>query len=294
MTVGVIGNVRKPNVKELARKLLTILKAEHVEALLQDSLASMLPKGMVDASASCPVSELASRCNLLIALGGDGTMLTAARLVGGWGIPILGINLGKLGFLAEVSLDEWEDFVPEVVAGNFRVEERMCLSTVKKGAEDAFVSLNEIVIDRGSSPRVIELETYVDDEYLVTYSADGIIVTTPTGSTAYSLASGGPIVVPRSDVLTINPISPHSLTSRAVVIPSASTVRIVVHAGITPVHITADGQAEGFFETPAEFIIRKAPFTVKLVKRNSPTYFATLRKKLYWGKDIRTEKPGSA
>ena len=289
MTVGVIGNVRKPNVKEVARRLLTILEAEHVAALVQDSLASMLPKGTVDASASCQVSDLASRCNLLIALGGDGTMLTAARLVGGWGIPILGINMGKLGFLAEVSLDELEDFVPQVVAGNFRVEERMCLSTVMKGAEDPFVSLNEIVIDRGSSPRVIELETYVDDEYLVTYSADGIIVTTPTGSTAYSLASGGPIVVPHSDVLMINPISPHSLTSRAVVIPSSSTVRIIVHAGITPVHITADGQAERFYETPAEFIVRKAPFTVKLVKRNAPTYFATLRKKLFWGKDIRTD-----
>jgi NAD+ kinase len=291
MTVGVIGNIEKPNVGEVARKLLTLLGKEHVASLVQDSLASMLPKGTVGASGSCPASELAGRSELIIALGGDGTMLTAARLVAGRGIPILGINMGKLGFLAEVSLDEWEGFVPEVVAGHFRVEERMCLSTVMKGGEESFVSLNEIVIDRGSSPRVIELETYVDDEYLVTYSADGIIVTTPTGSTAYSLASGGPIIVPRSDVLTINPISPHSLTSRAVVIPSSSTVRIVVHAGITPVHITADGQVEAFYETPAEFIVRKAPFTVKLVKRKKHTYFETLRKKLFWGKDIRTEKP---
>jgi NAD kinase len=192
-------------------------------------------------------------------------MLTAARLVGGWGIPILGINMGKLGFLAEVSLDEWEDFVPEVVAGKFRVEERMCLSTTMKGTADTFVSLNEIVIDRGSSPRVIELETYVDDEYLVTYSADGIIVTTPTGSTAYSLASGGPIVVPRSDVLTINPISPHSLTSRAVVIPSASTVRIV-HAGYARAHYRRRRQRI-YAEKRAEFIVRR-PLSAKLSRTN--------------------------
>lgn len=290
MTFGIIGNTHKANVKEVAQQILRNLERIGAKTVVHAPLAKILQDPYIDKSSVCDDEVLGKRCDILIALGGDGTMLSAARLVGAAGIPILGVNLGKLGFLAEVSLDEWESFLKEVLAGHYIVEERMCLTTSMTSLPDTYISLNEIVIDRGSSPRVIELETYVNGEYLVTYAADGIIVTTPTGSTAYSLASGGPIVVPASKVITINPISPHSLTSRAVIIPEDSIVRIVVHAGVTPVHITADGQAEGFYETPAEFIVRKAPYLIKLVKREKGSYFATLRTKLLWGRDVRTEK----
>ena len=152
-----------------------------------------------------------------------------------------------------------------------------------------YFALNEIVVDRGASPRLIVLETAVDGEYLVTYTADGIIITTPTGSTAYSLASGGPIVVPQSRVLMINPISPHTLTARPVIIPDERSITVTIHEGAKRVHITADGQVEGFYDSPVTFTIKRASHTVKLVKRKKRSYFDLLRTKLLWGRDLRRD-----
>jgi NAD+ kinase len=231
--------------------------------------------------------DLPERCDLLIALGGDGTMLTAARVVGAREVPILGVNLGKLGFLAEVSVDEMLKALGEIVKGEYFIEDRMVLQTRNSRDKTCYSSLNEVVVDRGISPRVIQLETHVDGAYFVTYAADGIIVSTPTGSTAYSLASGGPIVAPRSRVITVTPISPHTLTARAVILPEESSIRITVKSAAEPVHVTADGHTQGFFKTPAVFTIQRAPYSVKLVKRFNRNYFDLLRAKLLWGRDLR-------
>jgi NAD+ kinase len=214
-------------------------------------------------------------------------MLAAARMVGALGTPLLGINLGKLGFLAEVSIDEIEPVLDEIARGDYLVEDRMVLTVRRDHDAETICALNEVVVDKGQSARVIELETFVNGEYLVTYSADGLIVTTPTGSTAYSLASGGPIVAPASKVVAINPVAPHTLTARPVVVPDDSVIRLVVAAEGRPVHLTADGQIERTVDTPAEFEIRKAGYTVKLVKRKQRTYFDLLRTKLLWGRDLR-------
>ena len=246
-------------------------------------------RSRIDSTTMYGDSELAAQCDILVALGGDGTMLMAARTVAGHGTPILGINLGKLGFLAEVSAHEIRECIEDVLSGSYVIEERVALTARTSSDSKEYFALNDIVVDRGSSPRVLDLETAVDGEYLVTYTSDGIIITTPTGSTAYSLASGGPIVVPQSRVLVINPISPHMLTARPVVLPDERVITVAIHAGAKQVHITADGQVEGRYDSPVTFTIKKAPYSVKLVKRKERNYFHLLRTKLLWGRDLRRE-----
>jgi NAD+ kinase len=296
MTFGILGNIDKPVLKEVTEHLLRYLKETGISYVIHEDIGRLLDGEGTGAGVEPEflVSEqkLLQKSDMLIALGGDGTMLATARLVGARGVPVLGVNLGKLGFLAEVSVSDMHDCIAEIARGQYLVEERTVLQARNEQESRPFFALNEVVVDRGSSPRVIELETHVNGEYLVTYAADGIITTTPTGSTAYSLASGGPIVVPQSNVLTINPISPHTLTARAVIVPDDSVITVAVRSSSKPVHMTADGQIEGFFETPTTFVIQKAPYTVKLVKRMKRSYFDLLRTKLMWGRDLRLGSSG--
>lgn len=293
MTIGILGNTSKPALKDVASELLSYLCERNVPHVLRSDLWQWLKDQDVDAALAQATlssdSDLASKCDLLIALGGDGTMLEAAHTVGLREIPILGVNLGKLGFLAEISVDEMRSCLDDLLANRLIVESRLVLEAMASDGK-TYHALNEIVVHKGASSRVIECETYVNNDYLVTYAADGIIVNTPTGSTAYSLASGGPIVTPHSNVFTINPIAPHTLTARPVIVPHTSGIRIVVRSATKEVHITADGQSEGFYSAPTEFIIRNAPFVVKLMKRRGRTYYDLLRTKLMWGRDLRTEK----
>ena len=290
---GIFGNIAKPAIAEATLLLLSLLRKKKVPFILHDELGKWL--NALHASKSvprgdmCKKENLAQHCEILIALGGDGTMLQAARIMGRQGKPILGVNIGKLGFLAEISTDHLEQSVNDILRGRFVVEERMVLESRSVSTNRHFYGLNDIVIDKGSSSRVISIETYVDEEYLTTYTADGIIVNTPTGSTAYSLATGGPIVVPRTKVITINPIAPHALTARPMIVPDASMIRMVVTADFQKVRLTADGQEEQLFKSPAEFVIKKAPYTIKLVKSLRGSFYDTLRKKLLWGRDLRVK-----
>ncbi len=291
MRFGIIANTGKPVLKDVLRDLFSFLEENKLQYVLTEDLARWSATqgigGHVVREKGIPINDFSKKSDVLIALGGDGTMLMAARLIGRFGVPLLGVNLGKLGFLAEVSVSDMHDAILDVCAGRYSVEERIALTTTGTKQTEHFFALNEIVIDKGSSARVIELETYVNGDYLVTHSADGIIVTTPTGSTAYSLAAGGPIVAPTSNVITINPVSPHTLTARPVVVPDDSTIRIVVKSAAKQVHITADGQVEAFYEPPVEFTITKAKESIKLIKRGKHTYYDLLRAKLMWGRDVR-------
>ena len=293
MKFGILGNIVKPNIAEVAGILFSCLRNHKLSFVVHDLLAQSLKSSPIGSVITDEMivneHDLPAQCDMLIALGGDGTMLAAARMVGEHQIPILGVNLGKLGFLAEVSVEEMCACIDSIVRGDFRIEDRMVLTARTANDGKVFYALNEIVVDRGSSARVIELETFVNDEFLVTYAADGILVTTPTGSTAYSLASGGPIVTPGSAVITVNPISPHTLTARPVIVSDTSIVRVSVRSKASLVHITADGQIEAGYVPPVEFTIRKAPFVVKLVKRKNNSYFGLLRAKLFWGRDPRLE-----
>jgi len=225
---------------------------------------------------------------MLIAFGGDGTILSAARMVGSRSIPILGINLGKLGFLAEVAPDEIEQAVGEIVTRRYVVEERLVLHAVSSATPDkTLYAANDVVVDKSRSSRMISLDVFIDGQFAVTYRGDGLIVSTPTGSTGYALSSGGPIVVPTSRVLGITPISPHTLSGRPLIVPDATVIRLVVQDYAGEVLLSADGQSESVLSPPVEVVITRAAYPLRLVKRVDRSYFDVLRAKLLWGKDAR-------
>jgi NAD+ kinase len=227
-------------------------------------------------------------CTMLISLGGDGTILRMARMVSGYDIPILGVNLGKLGFLAEVSLDELEMCVNDVLNGEYIIEERMMLQAQVGDSKSKVQALNDIVLDQTGSSRMFSIHTYVNNEYLSKFTGDGIIIATPTGSTAYVLSNGGPIVTPTNRSMLISPICPHTLTARTVVVPDDSKITLRVEQSSGNIHFAADGQPQKFIKPPVDIIVEKSFMTTKLVKRKNTSYYDVLRRKLHWGKDVRT------
>ena len=291
MKFGIVGNLDKKEVPGILSDLLRNVKNGEMEFLLHEDLAKAArhEKGKTELQGARALSEqkLLKEADMLITLGGDGTILRAARMVGEHKIPILGVNLGKLGFLAEVSVEELHSCLAEIQQGRYVVEERMMLEATSSRAKHPVVALNDVVVDKYGTSRVMAIETYVNEEYLATYSADGIIISTPTGSTAYSLATGGPIVAPTSAVITISPICPHTLTARPVIIPDDSRISVKIVAAANKVHLAADGQQEELFTPPVTISVKRADFDVRLVKRHDRSYYDVLRKKLNWGSDVR-------
>jgi NAD+ kinase len=294
MKIGIMGNRAKRVLWRVAKDLIEKLTEGGASFVVDEQLARWVNREagsrVVDASHAASFEILPRRCDVLVAFGGDGTILSAARLVGRRGTPILGVNLGKLGFLAEFAVEDMEEWVGALLTRKYKVDERMVLeASTRARRRRRFYGLNDIVIDRSGSSRVIDLQTFVNDEHLITYTADGLIIATPTGSTAYSLATGGPIVVPDSKAITLSPISPHTLTARPVIVPDNSLIRVVIDREAKAVHITADGQVEDIFRPPVEFVVRKANYSVRLVKRLDRSYYDILRVKLMWGRDVRAD-----
>ena len=290
MTIGIVGNPDKTGLSEAVVGLLTRLDSLGVPFVIDRKLLPLL--GLASASKWGKAARDHPACiddsDLLIAFGGDGTMLGVAREIGARGTPLLGVNLGKLGFLAEVNPDELDSAIPEILAGKFPVEDRTVLEATTPALPGARITaINDVVIDKSHSPRLIDLETYIDGAYAATYRGDGLIVSTPTGSTAYALSNGGPIVTPGSDVLGITPISPHSLGGRPLIIPEWSVIRIVAYSPSDEVMVSADGKVEVLGAPPLEITIRRAAHTVRLLRRPDRTYFDVLRAKLLWVQDAR-------
>jgi NAD+ kinase len=224
--------------------------------------------------------------SLIVVLGGDGTLISVARKVGDLPVPILGVNLGSLGFLTEITLDELYPALEQVLNGKFTVSRRMMLdAVVRRGQSEVarFHVLNDIVINKGALARIIDMEASVDGTYLTTYKADGLIIATPTGSTAYNLAAGGPIVDPGLNCLLLSPICPHTLTNRPIIVADESIVRIEVKFQNEEVAITADGQLGMPLQGGDIVEIRKARTGTLLVKSPTKDYFEVLRTKLRWG-----------
>ena len=292
MTFGIAGNLRKEDVPTIAQRVIQRFKSEGVDFVVEKSHSEMLRKKLRIKSVgrTVPEKDLPARCDMLICLGGDGTILRFARQVAEKGTPLLGVNLGKLGFLAEVSVEDLDACLTEILKGDYFIVERMMLqATILKNSK-TYVALNDIVVDKFGSSRVLNFETHVNGEYLATFTADGIILSTPTGSTAYAMANGGPIVTPHNKAITISPICPHSLTARPVIVPDDSIIRIKVVSSENKVHITADGQDEVLVRPPTEIRVKRSPFSARLVKRRNTSYYDVLRKKLNWGQDLRTGK----
>ncbi len=290
--IGILGNVDKATTCETAFELVKILKERGIRFALQKEISDQLKVrcGADVGEAAVGSSEVPRVSDVIISLGGDGTILRTARIVGDLGKPILGVNLGKLGFLAELNLDELRNSIDELLKGEFNLEERSVLKASFGQGKDAssVFALNDVVIDKAGSARMIDLETYVDSDYLITYRADGIVLSTPTGSTGYCLSTGGPIISPQSRVIAISPISPHTLSARPVIVPDSSQVRIVVRSPYKHVMLAADGQVSKIQAPPAEFIISLAPHRITLLRKSTNGFFSLLRSKLMWGIDIRS------
>lgn len=296
MKFGITGNLDKSEIPALVLALIGVMQSHRVDFVLDDKLTRLLRKHLERQdqrkSVSVPENRLPDECDILVSLGGDGTILRAARLVGKHETPILAVNVGKLGFLAEVSQDEAAACLEEILAGKYKIEDRMMLVGSADGFKSTYSALNDIVIEKYGSSRMLTIETYVNEEYLATYTADGIIIATPTGSTAYSLANSGPIVIPSSAAITINPICPHTLTARPVIVPSNSVLVIKLPVAGQKLNLTADGQQARLLTSPASIRVKQAPYVARLVKRLNSNYYDVLRKKLHWGSDVRIRGKG--
>lgn len=281
-TIGIVVKPHKAEARDVLRQLIPWLKARERTILLDQDTAALadMPE------AGVPKADLPGRVDFLIVLGGDGTLLSVARLVEGRDVPILGVNLGGLGFLTEVTLDELFPLLGEILGGELRVSRRMMLQVHvhREGARVAeYTVLNDAVINKGAMSRIVDLETYMDGEYVTTYRADGLILSTPTGSTAYCLSAGGPIVHPTVEALILIPICPHTLTNRPAVLPGGSKVEVVQGSEGEEVFLTLDGQA-GFPLRYRDVVeVRRAKEQIALVASPKKSYYQVLRTKLKWG-----------
>jgi NAD+ kinase len=257
------------------------LNERGITVLADEALAAEIPDAL-----GCPAGEIPTQADLLIVLGGDGTLLSVARLIGDRRTPILGINLGSLGFLTEITRDEITPVLTRLVAGELNVSERLRLDvTIRRSGEEIARHrvLNDLVINKGALARIIDMEAWVNDTYLTTFKADGLIVATPTGSTAYNLAAGGPIISPSLHCLVISPICPHMLTNRPIIVSAEALIRIEVKFQDEDVALTADGQVGMPLHGGDVVEIRRSDHPTLLVLSPTKDYFQILRTKLRWG-----------
>lgn len=230
--------------------------------------------------------EIAKISDVVIVLGGDGTLLSVARLVCKSSIPILGINLGGLGFITEVQVSEMYETLEEVFAGKFTCEERLMLNAYVTRAEKVvaeYTALNDVVINKGAIARMIDCETSVNKKYVAMFKADGLIISTPTGSTAYSLSAGGPILYPTLENIVLTPICPHTLTNRPIVLPCDVIIETALKSSSEDVHLTIDGQTGFALKRGDVVTVKKSPFITKILIPSKRDYFSILRTKLKWG-----------
>lgn len=238
-----------------------------------------------------PEASLAEHADLIIAIGGDGTMLYAASLASDSDVPLLGVNRGRLGFLADVTPDEMLSSIGHVLAGNYTRDSRLKLEaelSQPDGSKSAAIALNDVVLQRRETGRMVDFETRIGDQYVSTHSGDGLIVATPTGSTAYALSCGGPIIEPQLDAVVIVPICPHTLTDRPIVIPAHVPIEVLLlERDNTKAEITVDGHSIGEMHPEGNLVIRAAPKRMTMIHPPGYDYFSILRSKLYWGRDTR-------
>lgn len=287
MVLGIIPNITKSNILEVV----DIIAKDLFEANIEFYICNSLLKKSKDFTLNLKkcnyleLNELINKSQIVVSIGGDGTMLNTAYEVRNNEIPIIGVNLGKLGFLAEFDVNSFRDFIPEIKSRNFIVEQRIALNAFVSGNE--LFAINDIVIDKGAWPKMIELTIKVDEDYVSTFSADGIIIATPTGSTGYSLSAGGPIITPKSDVITLSPIAPHTLTMRPLVVSSKQQITVIAQSLYGKIHISCDGQRSIICDSPLEVTIEKSARNIHLIHSNKTNYFEILRNKLFWGLDVR-------
>lgn len=296
MRIGIIANTTKYDVTNYLlefiresqkfsdlRIILSKNTYEFIKAILKknklDKLVSSLPEG-----------RFKNKIDLLLSFGGDGTMLYSAHFAVKADVVLAGVNFGKLGFLADINYNDLLDVLDEFQRSDYEIEKRILLEAkISNKKSESLIAVNDIVIEKGSWSRIIEINTWVDDKFLTTYRSDGLIISTPTGSTGYSLSSGGPILLPEMNSIILSPICPHTLTVRPIVIAAESKITIEAYSGYETITLNKDGQQSYKIKPPVKLTIKKYSGYLKLLKRKNKDFFQTLREKLMWGVDIREQ-----
>ena len=296
MLIGIIANITKESVLDVVSSFTSKLRKEKIDYLLTNSIFEETGKLKlkIDKDSISEDDELYKKSDIIISIGGDGTMLATAYKAHIFNKPVLGLNLGKLGFLVQTDVAQMDSVIDLIKKKNYTIEERMVLSGICIAHQTGeLIAVNDLVIEKGGWPKMIELTAWVDDEYVTTFSADGLIIATPTGSTGYSLSTGGPIVAPTAKAITLSPISPHSLTVRPIVLSSEQVIKLKADSPYKDLQVSCDGQRVYNFPPPLEIVIKKSDRSLKLIKTSLTTYFGTLRNKLLWGIDVRVNKLNS-
>lgn len=282
MRIGIIGKTNKQEVFGITDDLCKWLKERGIETFVESEIG--LKIGHPN---SIPRISLPDHADVILVFGGDGTFLDVARLVCQYNIPILGVNLGGLGFLTEITTDELYPVVEEIINGKYVAEKREMLSaTINRDSEiiGNYSVLNDVVINKGAVARIIDLAIYIDGSHVTSFRADGLILSTPTGSTAYSLSAGGPIVFPTLPLTLITPISPHTLTNRPLVVSNETIIKVKILTETMDVYLTLDGQVGVTLKKDDEIEVRKSDTYVNMIRSPFRDYFAILKTKLMWGK----------
>ena len=282
---GIWANTDKPAFWKVLPDIVSWAKDRGIDLYITTRIESQLKDLDLDCHVIKSTDDFA-KLDFILTLGGDGTILSLARAIGDHGTHILGIHLGELGFLAEVVLEDMFPRLDAVAEGNYNIQKRMVIKCIVKNGNEpqTFYALNDIVVDRGKSQRLLNCELLANDNFVAKYNADGLIVATPTGSTAYSLASGGPIVMPTFGSMVVTPICPHTLTLRPIVFPDDQILEISFpEDGEKDMALAVDGQVNEYLKSTAKVVIQKATFKINMVNFTDSNYFNTLRTKLGWG-----------
>ena len=280
-TVGIVSKPNTPAAAQVIPAVLEMLHARGISARIDEQTAEYL--GGVY---GLPRQAVPEGCDLIIVLGGDGTLLSAARAIGKREIPLLPVNLGGLGFLTAITMNEIFPEIERALRGEQRIARRRLLATevVRAGAVvAAYEALNDAVLTKSALARMIDLETHVDEQFVCAYKADGLIISTPTGSTAYSLSAGGPIIFPSVPAICLTPICPHMLTNRPVLVPETSVVRVISHGPDESVYLTIDGQVGTPIRDGDTIVCRSSGHSLLLIRPPHQMFFDVLRQKLKWG-----------
>ena len=282
--IGLVGRPNHSGVVDSLSRLFAFLSEKDVEIVLDDVTAGLIENPDVN---ECTREELSSRCDLVIVVGGDGSMLNVAKFIASDQVPVIGINRGKLGFLTDVLPNEIETNIADVLNGNYSVEKRFLLDVVaRRGVTEHNLgaALNDVVLHPGKAAQMIEFELFVDDKFVYSQESDGLIVATPTGSTAYALSAGGPIMHPHLNAVVLVPMYPHALSSRPIVIDGDSEIRLVVAAkeSLEP-QLSCDGEVKYTAVAGDEFLVTKKSVPLQLIHPPKHSFYQACRSKLGWG-----------
>ena len=292
MTIAIFGSPYPEHFTKYIQHLIKKLESEHIKIIVEEEFNNFLQNNIrfnKEVEIFNNHQSLADNADFLFSIGGDGTLLKAVTYVRTSNIPILGINTGRLGFISSVSAGQIDDAVNDILKGNYQINERTLLSldTDKKLFKDKNFALNEVAVSKKDTSSMIRIDAYVDDEFLNTYWADGLVVSTPTGSTGYSLSCGGPIIMPGTNNIIITPNAPHNLNVRPIVISGNSVVKLKVEDREQLALVSLDSRSRAF-NSETELIIKKTKFKTKLIQPQNNSFISTIRHKLMWGLDKRS------